>query len=101
MRNNLQSEKTSNASAGKHFVFGKGPIKDKLLKGGTQFDAKKILMATNHNFEQEKIATEAPLKEPQKCAGNLCPPLTSHFILPSILISLAHCELLYFDLTNA
>ena len=40
VRNNLGSEITSNASAGKYFVFGEGPIKDKLLKGGTQLHGK-------------------------------------------------------------
>ena len=66
MRNNLQSDKTSNASAsaGKYYVFGEGAIKDKLLEGGIQFDAKKMfLMANNYNFEEEKITTEGPLTE--------------------------------------
>ena len=40
MRNNLELKKTSNASAGKYFVFGEGPMKDKLLKGDTQLHGK-------------------------------------------------------------
>ena len=57
----------SNGSAGKYYVFGEGPIKDKLLKGGIQFDAKKMfLMANNYNFDEEKIKTEAPLTEKQE-----------------------------------
>ena len=67
VRNNLGSEITTNASAGKYLVFGEGPIKDKLLKGGIQFDAKKMfLMANNYNFDEEKITTEAPLTEKQE-----------------------------------
>ena len=59
IRNNLQDPNTSNpsASAGKYFVFGEGPIKNKLVKKGIKFDDKEMfLMAHNHNFEEEKVS---------------------------------------------
>ena len=59
IRNNLQDPHTSNpsASAGKYFVFGEGPIKNKLVKKGIKFDDKEMfLMANNHNFEEEKVS---------------------------------------------
>ena len=53
--------------------FGEGPIKDKLLKGGIQFDAKKMfLMANNYNFDEEKITTEAPLTEKTRVVEERC-----------------------------
>ena len=58
IKNNLQDPNTSNpsASAGKYFVFGEGPIKEKLIEPGIQFDQKQLfLMANNHNFDEEKV----------------------------------------------
>ena len=58
IKNNLQDPTTSNpsASAGKYFVFGEGPIKEKLVEREVKFDQKQMfLMANNHNFEEEKV----------------------------------------------
>ena len=58
IKNNLQDPTTSNpsASAGKYFVFGEGPIKEKLIERGVQFDQKQMfLMANNHNFDEEIV----------------------------------------------
>ena len=65
IKNNLQDPTTSNpsASAGKYFVFGEGPIKEKLIERGVQFDQKQMfLMANNHNFDEEKVK-KASLEE--------------------------------------
>ena len=65
IKNNPQDPNTSNpsASAGKYFVFGEGPIKDKLVEREVKFDQKQMfLMANNHNFDEEKVK-KAPSEE--------------------------------------
>ena len=69
IKNNLQDPNTSNpsASAGKYFVFGEGPIKEKLIEPGIQFDQKQLfLMANNHNFEEEKVKKASLVEEKTK-----------------------------------
>ena len=65
IKNNLQDPTTSNpsASAGKYFVFGEGPIKEKLIERGVQFDQKQMfLMANNHNFDEETEVVDEELQ---------------------------------------
>ena len=74
IRNNLQDPNTSNpsASAGKYFVFGEGPIKNKLVKKGIKFDDKEMfLMANNHNFEEEKVLKVRKTKKRTNVENNV------------------------------
>ena len=69
IKNNLQDPTTSNpsASAGKYFVFGEGPIKEKLIEQEVKFDQKQMfLMANNHNFEEEKVKKASLVEEKTK-----------------------------------